>query len=251
MPNKNPLGMLAGLLTFILSLGSIHAQEYEPGLPDSRIIVRHFAYTLEYSEKHEQAIWVAYFLTPERTRGIWKRCDHFRADPMIPTGSAEPEDYKGSGYDKGHLAPAADMAWDSTAMCESFYMSNMSPQTPSFNRGVWKRLEDQVRTWAEESDTLWIVTGPVLKESLPSIGTNHVNVPEYFYKVILGVKGTEWEGVGFVLANEGSKKPLDSFAVTIDSVESLTGLDFFPDLPDSLEKLIESSVTFTPVFPVR
>ncbi len=244
---KHPLGIWAGVITIIIPFGIVYAQTYDPGLPDSRIIVRHFAYTLEYDEEHEQARWVEYRLTAEMTHGPWKSCDHFRADPMILTGSAEPEDYTKSGYDKGHLAPAADMAWDSTAMCESFYMSNMSPQTPSFNRGVWKRLEDQVRTWAEESDTLWIVTGPVLRDSLPTIGTHHVSVPEFFYKVILGVKGTEWEGIGFVLANEGSKKSLDSFEVRIDSVEALTDLDFFPGLPDSLEQLIEASVTFTPI----
>jgi endonuclease G len=245
MPKKSPLGMLAGLLTFILSLGSILAQEYEPGFPDSRLIIRHFAYTLEYSEEHEQAIWVAYFLTPERTRGIWKRCDHFRADPMITTDYAEPEDYKGSGYDKGHLAPAADMTWDSTAMCESFLMSNMSPQAPSFNRGVWKKLEDQVRTWAIENQEIWIVTGPVLKDSLPTIGVNRVSVPEYFYKVIIDIKEPDFKGIGFIMPNKGSKEPLMAFAVTIDSVEALTGLDFFPGLPDSLEKLIEASKTFT------
>lgn len=166
---------------------------------------------------------------------------------MIPTGSAESGDYKGSRYDKGHLAPAADMAWDSTAMCESFYMSNMSPQLPAFNRGIWKRLEDQVRDWAIENQEIWIVTGPVLRDDLPTIGTNHVSVPEYFYKVIIDIKEPDFKGIGFILPNKGSKEPLTAFAVTIDSVEALTGLDFFPGLPDSLEKLIESSRTFTPV----
>lgn len=247
MPKKSPLGIWAGFLTIILPFGTIHAQACGLGLPDSRAIIRHLAYTLEYDEEHEQAGWVEYRLTAEMTHGSWKRCDHFRIDPMIPTGSAEPGDYKGSGYDKGHLAPAADMAWDSTAMCESFLMSNMSPQTPSFNRGIWKRLEDQVRAWAEESDTLWIVTGPVLKDSLPTIRANHVSVPEYFYKIVIDIKDPDVRGIGFVIPNKGSKEVLDNFMVTIDSVEVLTGLDFFSALPDSLEQLIEASVTFTPI----
>jgi endonuclease G len=247
MPRKITLGIRAGLLTILISFEIIQAQTYDPGLPDSRVIIRHFAYILEYDEEHEQARWVEYRLTAEMTHGSWKRCDHFRVDPMIPTGSAEPGDYKGSGYDKGHLAPAADMAWDSTAMCESFYMSNMSPQLPAFNRGIWKRLEDQVRDWAIENQEVWIVSGPVLRDGLPTIGANHVSVPEYFYKVIINIKEPDFRGIGFILPNKGSKEPLVAFAVTIDSVEALTGLDFFPGLPDSLEQLIESSRTFSPV----
>ncbi len=245
--SKNPLGIWAWVLPIIISFGIVYAQTYDPGLPDSRTIIRHFAYTLEYSEEHEQARWVEYHLTAEMTRGSWKRCDHFRADPMITSRPAEPEDYKGSGYDKGHLAPVADMAWDSTAMCESFYMSNMSPQLPAFNRGIWKRLEDQVRDWAIENQEIWIVTGPVLKDSLPTIGASHVSVPEYFYKVIIDIKEPDFKGIGFILPNKGSKEPLMAFAVTIDSVEALIGFDFFPGLPDSLEQLIEASATFAPI----
>lgn len=202
---------------------------------------------MEYDEEHEQARWVEYHLTAEMTHGSWKRCDHFRADPMIFTGSAEPGDYKGSGYDKGHLAPASDMAWDSTAMCESFYVSNMSSQLPAFNRGIWKRLEDQVRDWAQEDQEIWIVTGPVLRDSLPTIGTNHISVPEYFYKVIIDIKEPDFKGIGFVMPNKGLKEPLMAFAVTIDSVEGLTSLDFFPGLPDSLERIIKASRTFTAI----
>ena len=103
-------------------------------------IVNHLGYSLSYNEKNEQASWVAYELTADQVRGTVKRKDSFRSDPLIKTGSASLSDYKGSGYDRGHLAPAADMKWSTTAMSESFFMSNMSPQLPGFNRGIWKKL---------------------------------------------------------------------------------------------------------------
>ena len=234
----------AGLVCLLLGIQSLNAQTDKPGLPESRQIIRHFAYTLEYSEEHEQARWVAYVLTSDMIGGPWERCDHFRPDTMITTGSAELSDYRGSGFDRGHLAPAADMTWDSVAMGESFFMSNMSPQSPGFNRGIWKKLESQVRTWADENQELWIVTGPILTEGLPTIGDNQVSIPEYFYKVIIDIKEPDIKGVGFIMVNQSSSESIESFAVTIDSVETLTNLDFFSDLPDSIEQALESEIGF-------
>lgn len=205
-------------------------------------IIIHTAYTLKYSEEHEQAEWVAYKLTAERVRGSYKRTNDFRPDPKVKTGSASLSDYKGSGYDRGHLAPAGDMKWSATAMSESFYMSNMSPQVPGFNRGIWKKLEEQVRTWAKANEEIYIVTGPVLTDNLPLIRRNKVAVPNHYYKVILDYKEPELKGIGFVLPNESSKKSLQTYAVSIDSVEALTGIDFFPAVPDSSEEVIEATV---------
>jgi endonuclease G len=172
---------------------------------------------------------------------ISKRSNNFRPDPSVPN-SPTPQDYTRSGYDRGHLAPAADFRWDVQAMSESFYMSNITPQKPAFNRGIWKQLEEQVRDWALEKDTLYIVTGAVLHKGLPTIGTSTIAVPEYFYKVILKHNSATNSGIGFVMPNEGSTEPLESFEVTIDSVEHLTGLDFFPALPDSIERKVESHI---------
>lgn len=233
-----------GLLSLTMSLQLLNAQPDKLGLPESRQIVRHFAYTLEYSEEHEQARWVAYVLTADMIDDPWERCEHFRPDPMVASGSADLSDYRGSGFDRGHLAPAGDMGWDSVAMCESFYMSNMSPQRPGFNRGVWNRLEAQVRIWADENEEIWIVTGSVLTDDLPTIGVNEVSIPDYFYKVVIDIKEPDMKGIGFVMPNQRSSKPIESFAVIIDSVEVLTGLDFFSALPDSLEHLLESSIGF-------
>jgi endonuclease G, mitochondrial len=207
--------------------------------PDDQVI-HHSAYVLKYNERYEQAEWVVYRITDEYLLGAVERTDNFRTDKTIKTGSASLTDYKGSGFDRGHLAPAAAMKWSALAMSESFLMSNMSPQRPGFNRGIWKSLEGIVRGWADENDEIYVVTGPVLRGNLPTIGPNEVAVPEFFYKVILDYRKPELKGIGFILPNQSSKSALRTFAVSIDSVERFTGIDFFPVLEDSIEEGIES-----------
>ncbi|MBP1631171.1 MAG: non-specific endonuclease, partial [Bacteroidetes bacterium] len=128
-------------------------------------------------------------------------------------------------------------------MEESFYYSNMSPQKPSFNRGIWKQLEELIRDWAVQNKEIYIVTGGVLNDSLSSIGKNKVSVPKYFYKVILDYSEPSIKGIGFIMLNESSKEQLQRYAVTIDSVESFTGIDFFYQLPNDQEKVIESTLS--------
>lgn len=206
-------------------------------------IIHHFAYTLEFYNQYKQPSWVAYMICRSRAEdNEATRSDDFRPDPAVHNGSATPQDYVHSGYDKGHLAPSADFRWNAEAQSESFFMSNMSPQRPAFNRGVWKRLEDQVRKWAIEYDTLYVVTGPILQQGLSAIGTSNVSVPQYYYKVILDYKPPVVEAVGLIMRNEGNKEPLSEFAVSVDAVEKATGIDFFPALPDSIEKSVEKSV---------
>ena len=213
-----------------------------PATEDEKLIVHHTAYSLLYSEEHEQSIWVAYELTSEETKKAFNRSDDFIVDPLIKSGSANNKDYKGSGYDRGHLAPAADMSWSNQTMLESFYYSNMSPQDPSFNRGIWKKLEELVRTWAVENKSLYVVTGPILNSGLSSIGPNKVSVPNYYYKVLLDYSQPEIKAIGFILSNQANKGNLAEFAVSIDRVEAMTGLNFFPNLPDTEESAIESKV---------
>jgi len=204
-------------------------------------VVYHTGYALLYDEIHEQPAWVAYELTKEETVSQFKRENKFITDPDVKTGTATNADYAKSGYDRGHLAPAADMGWSEITMKESFYFSNMSPQRPEFNRGIWKKLEDLMRDWAVENEKIYIVTGPILTPGLPTIGHNQVSVPQYFYKVILDYTEPDIKGIGFILANEGSSQPLTTFAVSIDSVEKFSGLDFFPTLPDNIETSIEKN----------
>jgi endonuclease G, mitochondrial len=228
-----------------LALAELVEQAYF-GWPSSPFqvleVVEFKAFTLGYHEQHEQAAWVAYRLNAQGNAPRHNRQDRFRADGRVSTGSATPEDYANSGYDRGHLAPAADFSTDQQALKETFYMSNMSPQAPAFNRGIWSKLENQVRAWAETEGEIWVVTGPVLhnQKNLQKIGTNQISVPLYYYKVILDAREPELKMIGFVLPNEGSSKDLQSFVRTVDSIEALTGLDFFPMLPDELEEMLES-----------
>lgn len=201
-------------------------------------VIEHKYYELKYSELHEQALWVAYVLKDSYLEKNTDRKDDFREDPAIITGSASLNDYKGSGYDRGHLMPAADMVFDEVAMSESFYMSNMSPQLPGFNRGVWKRLENQVRRWVIDYEELYIISGGVLNNIIDTIGPNRVSVPGSYYKIILDTE-PEYRAVAFLIPHRKSSLTLDSFIVSIDSVEKVTGIDFLPALPDSIDNKIE------------
>jgi len=213
-----------------------------PKTKSSDQIISHTGYSLLYNEKYKQANWVAYELTKQETNKIFERSNKFISDPQVKSVNAFNKDYAGSGYDRGHLAPAADMGWSATSMIESFYYSNMSPQQPGFNRGIWKKLEELVRTWAIENKAVYVVTGPVLAKGLSTIGNNKIAVPNYYYKVILDYKEPNIKGIGFILPNESSKSSLQNYAVSIDSVEKVTGIDFFYLLKDQEENLIEKEL---------
>ncbi len=232
-------------LIFILLLNSLNASIEIPTSVLDNQIVKHSYFTLSYNEHHEQADWIAYKLTKSMVmNGSVKRKDNFKVDKSISTGSSNLSDYKGSGYDRGHLCPAADMKISKDAMNETFYMSNMSPQHPSFNRGIWKKIESQVRAWAVENEQVYVVTGGVLNHDIiDSIGGNKVSVPRYFYKVILDYYGDEIKGIGFIIENKRNTASIKKFAVSIDYVESFTGIDFFPSIPDEIENKIEESIS--------
>ena len=209
-------------------------------LPGQKVIQKS-GFSLVYREAHEQALWVAYELTASETNSSYARTDNFMSDPEVKTGSAMPTDYKGTGFDRGHLAPAGDMGWSSQSMAESFYMSNMSPQAQGFNRGIWKKLEELVRTWAVDYGAVCVVTAGVLTNDLPTIGSTGVSVPAYYYKVVLDNTGPDYKAIGFILPNASSKASLQSYAVPVDEVERVTGMDFFPALEDGLEESLEST----------
>jgi endonuclease G, mitochondrial len=240
------LKYLVYILLFTLSI-QIYSQAFTeiPISPFSDEIINHSAYSLGYSEENEQARWVSYHLTDREVKGSQKRKNNFRADRSVSSGSSSLSDYKGSGYDRGHLAPAADMKLNSTYMSESFYMSNMSPQDPSFNRGIWKSLESAVRNMAIQNQAVYVVTGPIFDSNRGSIGSNRVTIPGYYYKVILDYSGDEHKAIGFILPHSKSAASLSSFAVSVDVVENRTGLDFFPSIPDVEEADLESKYDFS------
>lgn len=225
----------------VVRAGDIENLEIPIG-PDDEIVVTHTGYTLSYCEEYEVPYWVAYTLTREKvaTQNA-SRKDNFREDPSISTGSATLQDYKKSGYDRGHMAPAADFRWSEDAMNDTFYLSNMCPQIHAFNAGIWSDLESAVRSIAYEDEEIYVVTGPVLTDGpYETIGENNVAVPKYYYKVILDYTEPVIKAIGFILPAEKSSEPLSYFAVTVDKVEEITGIDFFPALPDDIEDVVEA-----------
>ncbi|MFH0895607.1 MAG: DNA/RNA non-specific endonuclease [Bacteroidota bacterium] len=216
----------------------------QPCSDNKYTIINHTFFSLAYDESSEQALWVSYTLTDEMTNKNADRDDcTFKTDPLLSTG-VNPSDYAKSGYDRGHLCPAADMSFDIQALTETFYMSNMSPQEPGFNRGIWKKLEETVRSWATRDNEIIIASGGSLKYTKGTIGNKHkISIPTYFYKVILDYQEPEIKAIAFVLRNESSSMPLHTFAVSVDSVEKMTGIDFFCNLPDEIEKRLEAACT--------
>ena len=227
-----------------------------PKIEANETLIEHSAMTLVYDEEHEQAKWVAHMIVPEVIQGNVSRSNDFRPDPKVSSGSAVEADYflkylqpdssfeyDGFGYDRGHLAPSADFRWSQLALSESYFYSNMSPQTPELNRGRWAELEGLMRAYMTNSPhtQLYVVTGPVLHKNLPKIdrSLNGVSIPEYYYKVILDKN--QQRAIGFLFPNKECPYPVESYAVSVDSIETLTGLDFYHNLPDSQENLMEAS----------
>ncbi|WP_233098764.1 DNA/RNA non-specific endonuclease [Aureibaculum flavum] len=207
-------------------------------------IVNHQYYSLSYNESYEQAEWVAYELTQEHLSGSNRKRPYFIQDKKVKTQSADYRNYKKSGYTKGHLCPAGDRKFSKTAFDETFLTSNISPQKADFNGGVWNRLEQKTRYWASKDKQLFVVTGGVLSSNLKTIGYEKVAIPTHFYKILLDYSEPKIKAIAFLVPHEASKKPLYTFVVSIDHLEKLTNIDFFPALPDDLEAKLEASSSY-------
>ncbi len=215
-------------------------------LPSSRgEIVHHKHYSLSYAEQHEQAEWVAYTMNRDMlNKPNVARFEFFNTDTAVKTKSATQRDYNNSGYTRGHLVPAGDMAFDTAAMRETFFMSNISPQKKAFNNGIWKELEENVRDWTYKNEMLYIISGPIFQNASQKIGKEiKITVPTDFYKVLLDYNSSEKNGIAFIIPNELSEKRLEDYMVTIDEVEKITGLDFFDSMiENNVEENIESKI---------
>lgn len=209
-------------------------------------LITHKGYTVSYNYDWKIPNWVAYELTDIEVQGDVPRYDKFKPDPMVPQNvSAHTNDYKHSGYDRGHMAPAADMKWDEQAMRESFYLSNICPQNPNLNGGVWKDLEEQVRDLASQKGSIFVICGPIVTDTSTTLGENKVVVPQAFFKVLLQEEDGNIHTIGFVYENVSGRKPMSTYAMTVDEVEAITNIDFFPSLPNRVENKTESEVDFT------
>jgi endonuclease G len=230
-------------------VGNEHMQWSFPG-GDCGVLMSEF-FIICHDNANRIPAWVTYRLDAQIINGDAERTDDFRPDPRLPAGKrAELPDYEGSGYDRGHMAPAAAFKRGEEAMSETFLLSNMAPQTPALNRQIWRVLEEEVRQLASKASSIWVFTGSLFLDDLGSIidpdtfiGENRVAVPTHFYKVMLADTAI----CAFLMPNQHGQldgAPED-YLVTVDLVETLSGLDFFSALPDSLENLLEAELVST------
>ncbi|GAA4887826.1 DNA/RNA non-specific endonuclease [Flaviramulus aquimarinus] len=207
-------------------------------------IIHHEGYSLSYNETHEQAEWVAYELKISHLSSTNHKRPYFDIDKTVKTGAAHWRNYKKSGYDRGHLCPAGDRRYSKSAHDETFLTSNISPQEHQFNSGIWNTLEQKVRYWARKYDGVFVVTGGVLKGSMKAIGDEDVSVPNQFYKVLIDNNTGKTKVIAFLIPHQNSNKPLYEFVVSVDKIEALTGIDFFPELDDTIENKLEASSSY-------
>ena len=206
-------------------------------------IITHTGYTVSYNHHYKTPNWVAWELTRQETTGEEGRTNQFLPDPSLPEPRVETSDYTHSGYDRGHMAPAADMKWSEKAMEESFYMSNICPQNRKLNRDDWGDLEEKCREWAKKYGRVYIACGPIYDKASPKrIGKHQVAVPDRFFKVVLIYNRKNPIAMGFLFENKAHHQNLKNYMVKVDQVEEETGLDFFSKLPDDVENRIESIV---------
>ena len=232
------------LLLLFLITTSAFAKGISHSCSNDKTISHNF-YDLCYNYKFRLTKWSSYTLTDNMLKGKTKRTNNFKPDPYLaktelPTTS---NDYKYTGYDRGHLVPAADMKISLKAMNESFYMTNMAPQVPSFNRGIWKKLENQVRRIAKVEKKIYVITGPIFNFKKKYLKKDKkLFIPKQFYKIIYIDHAKYPKMIAFLLDNTKSNRHIDEYIVTVDKIEKLTGIDFFQGMNNKLEDNLESSV---------
>lgn len=243
----------------IIKLEQLKTQLIEKGLPELKEdeeLICHSAFCLVYDEEHEMARWTAHIVSRDIATGGINRTNDFRIDSLIKTGSSEEADYflqfekddgtigyDGFGYDRGHLAPSADFRWSATALSESYLYSNMTPQLPDFNRELWSDIESFVREYVYNNPGLdvFVVTAPVLNDNLPKLerSVNNISIPEFHYKIVVDFVNNR--GIAFLVSQKNIDYPIESYVVSIDSVEKITGINYYPKLTREDEMLIEST----------
>lgn len=207
----------------------------------SEQIIQRKSYLVSYNKDTKIPNWVAWILTADHIDGPYKRMNNFHEEEEVPEPRATLYDYRGSGWSRGHMCPAGDNKWNEIAMYESFSLVNVCPQDASLNSGLWNSIEMDCRKWARKYGDIYIACGPVLlNREHETIGMNKVVVPEAFFKVILRLK-PEPSAIGFIVRNNEGKKKKDQFVNTVDDVERITGIDFFPALPDDIENKVEAA----------
>ena len=211
----------------------------------SELILQRTSFIVSYNQDTKLPNWVAWNLSAEHTDGPYGRLSNFYEDKDVPIPRATPYDYRGSGWSRGHMCPAGDNKWDGVAMFETFSLINVCPQNANLNSGLWNSIEIDCRNWARRFGDVYIVCGPLfMNREHEIIGANQIVVPEAFFKVVLCLNGVP-KGIGFIIRNTDGNKKRDLYYNSIDEVERITGIDFFPALPDDIEEVVESKADYT------
>ena len=209
-------------------------------------IIEYEGFTISYNSQWLIPNWVAYELTAEKTDGPYSRKGKdFMADPTPEVPQADATDYRGSGWSRGHMAPAADFKWSDKAMTESFYYTNICPQDAQLNNRYWTTLENKVRSWARQFGRVHVITGPIVSpDSNNRIGVHGVMVPDAFFKTILAPKEGGWTSIAFIMSNTSEARQLKDCATTVNEVEKVTNIDFFSFLDNAIEETVESMLDY-------
>lgn len=217
------------------------------GVPS--LMLQRIAYVTSYNKTTLCPNWVGWVLTAAHTDGTNERGGHkFLEDMDVPTPRATYADIreKECGYQRGHMCPAADNKWSYQAQKQAFLMTNICPQNGSLNQKDWKYLEEACRDWALRYGKVYIVAGPIFtSKRVMRVGEHRIAVPDAFFKVVLRVKsnakqGCSTQAIGFIYPNKGIHHDMSYYVRTVDEVEKATGLDFFSQLPDNIERQVES-----------
>jgi len=234
----------------LLSAGCCSAQTntyFYAGAPVSSnvsVTLTNRGYVVGYSNIKEDPLWVCYRLFRRNSDGNEARPSRFKTDKRTEAKVTH-DDYTGTGYDRGHMAPNAAIAhcYGRDAQLETFLMSNVVPQKPDLNRGPWKKLEATVLGWTAHMEQLWVMTGPIFDgytEMLPC----DVEIPDACFKVIVDETNGVPRVLAFIMPRDVERKsPPEAYLVTVDEIERATGLDLLPGLPETLEEGLESRKT--------
>lgn len=233
----------------ILCAGCVFTQDIDtarlelPAIESDDYLIEYQGYVSSYDALSKTPEWVAYELTKDETYGDAVRDGKFFSpDERVLLPQADDYDYRGSGWTRGHLAPAADFRWSDDAMWETFHFTNCCPQDEELNNGMWNTLEKKCRTWARRFGKVYIVTGPIIGENrYGTIGDSRVIIPDAFFKAVMVNDGERWQSIAFVMLNRSYNDNMQRCAMSVDELEELTGYDFFAAMDDAVEADVEKN----------
>ena len=217
---------------------------FMPG-DDNSVVIEHMGYTVSYNSRFRIPNWVAYELMDSELYGDFERAEKFVPDPSFKGRQAYDTDYRGSGWDRGHMAPSGDMKWSSQVMKECFYLTNVCPQDHNLNAGLWNDLEKQVRREARYYKRVYVVTGPVVGRGIyGTVGENKVQIPDGFFKALMAPQknGKGYVSIGFYFPNKSLRGGLADYAMTVDKLEEMIGMDLFYSLDTDLQDAAEAKI---------